>query len=98
VLSSLEVFDDTRKTKPTERMFAVKQLVWCQHLLGTNLTVFVILVNFNLQNLLSDLVKSSKVSHNFDFSKTELNFICQKLFLFAYLIKCINLFDLFFDH
>lgn len=40
VVSKLKLLDDAGETEPTERVLAVVKLVWSQHLLRTNRTVF----------------------------------------------------------
>ncbi len=77
ILSKLEVLDDTRETKPTERMFAVEKFVWSEHLLKANGTFPFVFLNFNIQDLLFDLIECINVSDNFDFSETKLDLISQ---------------------
>jgi hypothetical protein len=81
-LSKLEVFDDIGEAEPAKRVATVEKLVGCQHLLEAKRTVSVIFLNFNLINLLFNIVERVNVSHDFDFSETELDLVSQeKLFL-----------------
>ncbi len=75
ILSKFEVLDDTGEAKPTEGMFTIEEFIWIKHLLETSRTISFVFLDFNIHNLLLDLIEGVDVSHDFNFSETEFDFI-----------------------
>ena len=97
-MSKFEVFDYTGEAEPAKRVTTVEKLVGSQHLLEAKRAVSVIFFNFNLIYLLFDIVERVNVSHDFDFSETELDLVSQEQLFLVLGVEVNDLLFFLYEH
>ena len=75
IFSKLKIFNSTRETQPTKRMFAVKEFIRRDHLFETDRTLSIFRLNLNIHNFLLNLIKSSYIGHDFNLTVGKNNFV-----------------------